>query len=780
MTTPPTPLRLLLVEDNLIDAQLIERELRAAGLSFTATRVDTAADFLAGLEGRVDLVLTDYTLPAFDGMRAIALARQAAPDVPVVVVTGSIDEETAVACMKAGAVDYVLKGRLERLPLAVEAAVERARLEAEHRRAQEELRRVWRAVEQSPAIILMTDRRGTIEYVNPKFTEVTGYALAEVIGANPRILKSGRIPAETYQDLWATIADGREWRGELLNRKKNGDLFWNQVSISPIRGGRDNAITHFVAVQEDVTERRRRERELTARASLTATLNREAPRDDMVSLALDQLLLLTEADAACFLSPLAGVGEIRVEAARGRWAGWEGLLASPSAGPLRQVVVGGEPYFGGEGPLSAPGSLQTLSVIGLPVVSQGNTVGHLWVGRMLDLARDPFTGDELHLAEVLAEVAGAAILRATLHDQTQRRLQRLMAVKAIDEAIASSLDVRLTLNVVIDHVRPQLGADACSILLLNPHFRALEYAAGRGFRAPGYQRFRVRLGEGTVGIAALERRVEGTPDRCAERATPSRAALLAQDGFVAHWAAPLITKGQVIGALEVLHRTPLHPDAEWLDFLAALAEQAAIAIENARLFSELQRSNDDLALAYDATIEGWVRALDMRDRETEGHTHRVTEATLELARQLGMGDQELVHARRGALLHDIGKMAIPDVILHKPGPLSEEERKVMEQHTVYAHEWLSPIRFLRPALDIPYCHHERMDGSGYPRGLRGNEIPLAARIFAVVDVWDALRSERVYRSAWPEERVFEYLQSLSGTLLDAPVVSTFLQLRSAS
>lgn len=187
-------------------------------------------------------------------------------------------------------------------------------------------------------------------------------------------------------------------------------------------------------------------------------------------------------------------------------------------------------------------------------------------------------------------------------------------------------------------------------------------------------------------------------------------------------------------------------------------------------------TNTELVLAYDTTLAGWSKALDMRDKKTEGHTLRVTEITLRLARIMGMKEDELVHVRRGALLHDIGKMGIPDSVLLKPGLLNNEEWEIMRKHPVYAYELLSPIAYLRPALDIPYCHHERWDGTGYPRGLKREDIPLAARVFAVVDVWDALRSDRPYRPAWPEEKVREYLRSQAGTLLDPKVVEVFLRM----
>jgi putative two-component system response regulator len=192
--------------------------------------------------------------------------------------------------------------------------------------------------------------------------------------------------------------------------------------------------------------------------------------------------------------------------------------------------------------------------------------------------------------------------------------------------------------------------------------------------------------------------------------------------------------------------------------------------------AKLQRAHHELAQAYDETLKGWSLALELRDNETQGHSQRVTELTLSLAQAMGIGDGEIVHIRRGALLHDIGKMGIPDSILHKPGPLNEDEWKIMHQHPVYAYQVLSPIGYLRPALDIPYNHHEKWNGSGYPRGLKGEQIPLAARIFAVVDVWDALRCDRPYRAAWSDDNVRAYIREQAGIHFDPSIVKVFLKL----
>ncbi len=189
----------------------------------------------------------------------------------------------------------------------------------------------------------------------------------------------------------------------------------------------------------------------------------------------------------------------------------------------------------------------------------------------------------------------------------------------------------------------------------------------------------------------------------------------------------------------------------------------------------LQKANKRLQDAYEATIEGWSHAMDLRDQETEGHSRRVTELSIRLARAMNMTNEEILHLRHGALLHDMGKIGIPDAILHKPEPLSEEEWLIMRQHPKLAFEMLSQIEYLREALQIPYCHHEKWDGTGYPQALKGEEIPLTARIFAVADVWDALTSNRPYRPAWSKEEALNYIREQSGKHFDPQVVELFFR-----
>ena len=363
-----------------------------------------------------------------------------------------------------------------------------------------------------------------------------------------------------------------------------------------------------------------------------------------------------------------------------------------------------------------------------------------------------------------------------LFEESQRRLRQVEALHSIDLAISTSMDLHLTLNILLQHVESLLNVDAGDILLLMPNSQQFDFSAGRGFRTNSMERAGSRLGAGYARRIVLERRTLVIPGDLVARADREFSTLYQQEGFSAYAGVPLIVKGQIKGVLEVYHRSIHRSEPEWLHLLETLAGQAAIAIDNAQLFRDLQQSNFELALAYDATIAGWSRAMDLRDKETEGHTQRVTNLTLRLARALGIGDAQLIHIRHGALLHDIGKMGVPDNILLKPDQLTAEEWEKMMKHPGFAYEMLSSIRYLQPALDIPYCHHEKWDGSGYPRGLKGHEIPIAARIFAVADVWDAITSDRPYRKGWSKEAALEYIREQSAKYFDPEVVERFLAL----
>jgi putative nucleotidyltransferase with HDIG domain len=392
------------------------------------------------------------------------------------------------------------------------------------------------------------------------------------------------------------------------------------------------------------------------------------------------------------------------------------------------------------------------------------------------------TGLELQVAERTKELTRSnLLLQREINERRQaeqhilRKISQLGALRAIDISIATSFDLNATLDVIVQQACIELKVEACSILLYNQNNNILSYGAGVGFRTATITGSNIPLGYGITGQAASQKILVEIPDLTTHQRF-LRPDLVNNEKFVSYVGAPLIAKGKIKGVLEIFSRAKNTTDKAWYQFLETLADQAAIAIDNATLFHELESTNINLSRAYEATMEGWVKALDLRDKETENHALRVAEITVQLARIMGFEEKKLIHVRRGALLHDIGKIGIPDNILHKPGPLNKEEWNSMRQHPVHAYKMLSPIQYLHDALDIPYCHHERWDSTGYPRGLNKIEIPLAARIFTVVDVWDALCSDRPYRSAMPEADVRSYIRNQAGKQFDPEIASVFLDI----
>jgi len=386
----------------------------------------------------------------------------------------------------------------------------------------------------------------------------------------------------------------------------------------------------------------------------------------------------------------------------------------------------------------------------------------------------------------VAYLAGIGLDRSEIDDAQTRiqalnvdlaeRLERITALHEIDKAITGSLDMNTTLKVVLEQVTRRLHVDAAAILLYRPSSESLRYGAGLGLGGTDLQRTNLRVGEGFAGRAALDRELVIVSDPEEFRQGFVRSAYLGAEKFESYVAFPLVAKGELQGVLELFHHSRLETDDDWRAYLVTIGMQAAIAVDSSSMFNDLQRSHQELRLAYDATIEGWARALDLKDEETEGHSRRVTELTVRLAESMGMSEEEIVHVRRGALLHDIGKMGIPDSILLKPGKLDSSEWELMKRHTIFARDFLAPIPFLRDAIDIPYAHHEKWDGTGYPRGLAGEQIPLAARLFAVVDVYDALTNDRPYRAAWSKERTLAYIREQRGVHFEPAVVDAFLEL----
>ncbi len=652
------------------------------------------------------------------------------------------------------------------------------------RQAEQGVRQMASIIETSNDAIISKTLDGTILSWNPAAEEIYGYTAKEVIGKNIAIL----VPPDRPDELPSILEKIR--RGERVEPyeteriRKDGQRLFISLSISPITDGQGKAVAAS-AIARNITERRRQEMELEAVANIANALRSTTTSGEMLPVVLHLAADLLGADGASIALPEPLSGETVIEMATGNLSYSSGKRLAPGEGISGQVILTGEAYVNPnvkDDPYFQQGYPEqpVIAVVCVPLIAQNNAVGAMWISKSI-----PLTEEEMRVLNAIADIAASALHRVILLEQAEQSLQRLAALHTIDEAISSSLNLKVVLGVLLDQVTSRLDVDAASVMLLNPHTYLLEYAAWRGFRRQDFFRqIRLRLGEGNAGRAALEGQVVSVPD-LRDQIKQGQGFLTEEqvqyfyavrdEGFIAYYAVPLVAKASVKGILEIFHRGHLNPSSEWMSFLAALGKQAAIAIDNASLLEDLQRANRELARSYDITLEGWVRTLNLRDHETEYHSQRVTETTIQLAQAAGMEEIDLDSIRRGALLHDIGKMGVPDSILLKPGPLTVEEREVMRMHPIYAYELLSPISYLRPALDIPYCHHERWDGSGYPRGISGKQIPLAARLFAVVDVWDALSSDRPYRPAWEDEAIFDYIQQESGKHFDPEAVDLFFR-----
>jgi PAS domain S-box-containing protein len=739
--------------------------LRGGGFDLRHAQADTPAALgqkLAELRWEVLLLADD--LPGLSLHSALVMARPL--QLPFLVVAGSADPAATRAALQAGAADVIWPAHLDRLPLALErvllnaAGVTHAPREPGAADAQPEL------FIPNPVVQLLVDpQNGRVVDANPAAAEFYGFALDELrrmtlwqLSTNePEVVRANLLRA--FSEPGGVVA--------AQHRLADGTLRDVEMHASPVKRGDRPLIFGIV---NDVTDQRQRERELETVSAFAVALRVAPSRATLGPVILEQVRKLTGANGAALVLRDVARGDLLVDLAV-NWPQPTGTRAAAGTGLAGAVIASGQPEWR-DAP-AVPGAGQAGGypfVVGVPLVAQGQTLGALCIS-----SAAPPDSTQLRRLSAIADITANALNRSTLYEQTEQRVQRLAALHAIDIAITASFDLRVTLGIFLDHLVTQMRVDAAAVLLLNSSSQTLEYAARRGLGTQPLHQAPLRLTDSLPGRVATSRQALQVTNLNETRPVGTRPYPLGQTGFTSYYGIPLVAKGRVQGVLEILNRGPLPADADWVEFLNSLGTQAAIAIDNANLFTDLQRINVELNLAYDATIEGWSRVLEARGVESSGHTRRVAEMAIQLGQAAGLSQTELVHLRRGALLHDIGMLSIPESVLVKAGPLSEAERATVQQHPDYGFGILAPIVYLRPALDIPYCHHEHWDGSGYPRGLRGDLIPLSARLFAVVDTWDALRAAKPYRAAWTDDAALSYLQAHAGSQFDPSAVSLFVQ-----
>lgn len=766
-------LSILIVEDSPDDAEIMIFYLQNEGFRLNWRRVERETEYRDGLASRPDIILSDWSLPSFSGKKALKILKETGLDIPFIIVSGAIGEESAIECLHEGAFDYILKDRPGRIGKAVRRAIDDRQQRTIARKTAESLHLQSSALDAAPAAIVVTDPDGIIEWVNPAFMNLTGFGIPECLGKKLSELESRPENApDAIRDRQLNPALLPPWKDHCTVRKAGGHVYNEARTITPVTDQQGNLL-HLVVVKEDETERLQRERELVAVAVFNSSLRTIESRDSMLPIVINLLVSLFKAEGAMVDSADPQDNFWLTESATGAWQSLLGRRWELPEGACVETTGVGQ-YHVTRLPCTHEHSSRfegKLAVVEANLAAQGMTIGRIRLGRIE--AWDEWDARLLH---VVSEIIATHMITIALREKTEEKLHQLTALRKIDHAISGSFDLQFTLNVLLEQTCKLLTSDAASILIWNPASGYLEHIAATGFLGQDIQKVRLRIGEGESGTAALERRTRSTLDLSKSTGQLARSSLVRENGFKSHHTTPLIVKGEIKGALQVFHKNLHTPSAGWYEFFETLAQQAAIAIDNAEMFDHLQTANAELVNAYEATIVGWSHAMDLRDKETEGHSQRVTDLTVKLGRLLGMSESEIVHIRRGALLHDIGKMGVPDQVLFKPGPLSDEEWVLMRLHPVYARDMLTAIDYLVPALVIPYSHHEKWNGTGYPQGLAGGNIPLAARIFAIVDVWDALTSDRPYRKAWEARRALDYIRSQSGIHFDPAVVEAFFSI----
>jgi PAS domain S-box-containing protein len=735
------PLRFLLVEDNPDDLFLLIHNLKS---NFPSAHFDSAAnrhELAQKLSSPVayDIVLSDWSLPQMDGIAVLSLVRSAGIDAPFIIVSGKIGEEAAIRAIKEGVYDYILKDSLARLPTAIRHALVQHSQDKKAKIDNELISLQATALQAAPVAIEILDSQGNIEWVNEAYQVLTGRSGAEVLGLEARNFEDEG-DTRWLESLFIEESENEEVYIKGRGRKSDGVRYFEERRVRPVRdpAGR---LTHFVVIRKDSTSLEQEKKELELDLSFSELVRKSIGLQGLCS----ECVAMTEREL-----PEWSLG-IRLFSDGASHL--ERLFGTEESPDRHTSLHDGRVYLEREITLGK----ETLAKIRLSYDSDSVLDQGRLAARLLS-----------NLEISMRELASQAKFRA--------QIKNISFLKLISRTISAYMDFDTVMGSLLEQVRSILECDAVALYRSDKDQENLECKAASGFNTNLIARASVKFGQPNIGIVVEERRIISVYDFEAVDPAGKFGILIDKENFLSQHGAPIIVGGKMKGALEVWFRRDFKPGSEWFVLFDAIANQVGMALDYNTLYIDLQKAYMDLETSYEATIEGWSAAMDLRDEETEGHSRRVTTLSLSLAAKLGLQEAEIAQVRRGAYLHDVGKIGIPDSILKKPGPLNEEEWALMKQHPKKALDMLGRIPYLKDSLDIPLYHHEKFDGTGYPYGLAGDKIPLPARLFSMIDVFDALTSDRPYRRAWPKEKAIDYIREQKGKHFDPSLVEVFISM----
>ena len=766
--SPPVPLRVLIVEDEPAHAELMVRELRRAGYAPEWRRVDTEAGYLECLVPPPELILSDYAMPQFGAPRALELLGARELDVPFIVVSGTIGEEVAVEMIRSGATDYLLKDRLRRLGVSVKLALEQARLRGEKER---DARRLRALTENSYDAIAVVNADGIVLYASPSIHRVLGRAPEEIVGQRVFDLMAPEHVAEA-QKQYAALVQSANHRMVTEQRVRHKDGTWRWVESVRSNLLADPSVNGIVINFHDITARKEAEDEIRRRAAHLKSLN--AIISSTVS-ANDLFLLLGTTMDETLKALKCAVGGI--------WAGdarvVRGIPQDVAPSFLSAVESAGRHLLGpdavadwliptGRGAETLGPVMERFDIrasVLAPIQADGRVIGGISVASAGARAWLP---DEVMLVEVVGKQIGEAVERLKLSQETQRRTAELEAFYDIGRRLREAQSVDEMYPAIVEHAMQLLAAEHGALALLNAERDTLTraYTVGIPSETPGSTLPVAGTRSGHVvrtGAAFVTR--DSSSDQLPAFINTSPHTTLGPLVIV-----PLRSEEEIIGTLGLArlkgqeHHLPF-TDVE-VRLLEGIAEIAGTAIRRARLHQHLEQSYIEMVLVL-------ARAADARDSYTADHSERIAARAVVLARALGCDETELQNIYWGALLHDIGKLGVPDDILRKPGPLTEAEWQIMRQHPVIGEEILRPVGRMHEVASLVRHHQERWDGAGYPDRLQGEEIPLGARILAVVDTYGAMIDNRAYGKGRTTDEAVTEIRRCAGTQFDPHVVEVF-------